>query len=273
MTVPMQTVALKPGQRAELERAVRLLESQSFAVRMAEYAGRPLNHALGLVPLANTSLRRTVHRAVMQCLELAVDSLEEEVHPPSSWLPKAMTGLTGGIGGLFGVVALPFELPLTTTLMLRSIADIARHYGEDLSRMEARLACLEVFSLGGRKAENKDDIGYYAARAMFAKLSGDLISYVMERGVLEVSAPVVTRVVSVVVSSFGVVVTERTAASAVPVLGAVGGATLNMIFMNHFERVAHAHFTLRRLERMHGQAEIRRLYAEIQKATLRPITA
>lgn len=273
MTAPVQTVALNPGQRAELERAVRLLESQSFAVRVAEYAGRPLNHALRLVPLANPSLRRTVHRAVMRCLELAVDSLEEEVHPPSSWLPKAMTGLTGGIGGLFGVAALPFELPLTTTLMLRSIADIARHYGEDLSQMEARLACLEVFSLGGRKAENKDDIGYYAARAMFAKLSGDLVSYLMERGVLEVSAPVVSRVVSRVVSSFGVVVTERTAASAVPVLGAVGGATLNVIFMNHFEHVAHGHFALRRLERTHGQAEIGQLYTEIQKALLRPITA
>ncbi len=88
---------------------------------------------------------------------------------------------------MFGLVALPFDLPLTTTLMLRSIADIARHYGEDLSRMEARLACLEVFSLGGRKAASKDDIGYYAARAMFAKLSRDLVSYLMARGVLEVA--------------------------------------------------------------------------------------
>jgi len=255
-----------PGTRVErldLEQAVKLLETQNFAVRLAEYAGRPFNRALGLVPMANVTLRRVVHKAVMQSLELAVDSLEEEAHPPSTWLPKAMTGLTGGIGGLFGLAALPFELPLTTTLMLRSIADIARHEGEDLSRIEARLACLEVFALGGRKTDSKDEMGYYAARAVFAKLSNDLAAYMVERGVMEVSAPVVTRIVATVVSSFGMVVSERVAASAVPILGALGGATLNVIFMDHFERVARGHFALRRLERIHGEAEIGRRYAAL----------
>ncbi|MFY9830342.1 MAG: EcsC family protein, partial [Rhodoplanes sp.] len=61
-------------------------------------------------------------------------------------------------------------------------------------------------------------------------------------------------------SRFGVVVSERFAASAVPVLGAVGGATVNFVFMNHFQRVAHGHFTIRRLERMYGPATVRRHY-------------
>ena len=80
-------------------------------------------------------------------------------HLPSRWVPRVMTGLAGGFGGLFGAFALPIELPFTTTLMLQSIADIARHYGEDLARPEARLACLEVFALGdprsGRRAAAK----------------------------------------------------------------------------------------------------------------------
>jgi hypothetical protein len=155
MTPPSRPAALPAAQRSELARAVGLLESSNFAVRIADFAGRPFSQALDLVPKANASLRRVVHEAVMNCLELAVDSLEEDAHPPSIWLPKAMTGLTGGIGGLFGAFALPVELPLTTTLMLRAIADIARHHGEDLSHIEARLACLEVFALGGRKAEAK----------------------------------------------------------------------------------------------------------------------
>ena len=131
--LPVPPVTLSDKDQRALEQAVRALESQNFALRIADYAGKPLNRALGLVPTANATLRRVVHKAVMQSLELAVDSLEEEVHPPSTWLPKAMTGLTGGIGGLFGFAALPFELPLTTTLMLRSIADIGRHHGEDMS--------------------------------------------------------------------------------------------------------------------------------------------
>jgi hypothetical protein len=59
-----------------------------------------------------------------------------------------VTGVSGGLGGLFGVLALPIEVPLTTTLMLQSIADIARHYREDLRRPVSRIACQEVFALG-----------------------------------------------------------------------------------------------------------------------------
>ncbi len=251
-----------PALRGSVAKAAGQLEAESYAMRLAAYAGAPVNKVMGLVPGMSTGMRQVVHRAMMKSLEIAVDSLEEEAHPPSRWLPKAMTGFTGGLGGLFGAIALPVELPLTTTLMLRSIADIGRHHGEDMTQLEARLACLEVFALGGRKAEAGDDIGYYAARALFAKLSSDVVAYVMERSVIEATVPVITRLVSAVGARFGVVVSERAAASAVPILGAVSGATLNVIFMDHFERVAHGHFTLRKLERQHGQASIQVLFNE-----------
>lgn len=253
-----------------VSRAAAQLRVESFAVRVANYAGAPVNKLAGMIPGMDGLLRRSVHRAILKSLEVAIDSLEEEQHPPSGWLPKAMTGFTGGLGGLFGAAALPFELPLTTTLMLRSIADIARHYGEDLTRLEARLACLEVFALGGGRAEPGQDIGYYAVRAMFAKLSGDVMSYVIERSVIDVTAPVLIRLVSAVTSRFGVVVSERAAASAVPILGAISGATLNMVFMDHFERVAHGHFALRRLEREHGVETVRRVFDQVAAIPRRP---
>jgi hypothetical protein len=71
---------------------------------------------------------------------------------------------------------------------------------------------------------------------------------------------VVSSLVSEIATRFGVVVTERSAASALPVLGAVGGATVNMIFMNHFQRVASGHFAIRKLERLHGQSVVRQHY-------------
>ncbi len=257
--------ALDPAARRALIRAARQVEAPSFAVRLADYAGAPLNRAMRTMPRVSDIMRRTVHSAMLQSLEVAIDSLEEEAHPPSRWLPKAMTGFTGGLGGLFGAVALPIELPLTTTLMLRSIADIARHHGEDFSQVEARLACLEVFALGGRKPESKDELGYYAARAMFAKLTGDVAGYLMERTVIETSAPAVARLVSAVAARFGLVVSEKVAATAVPVLGALSGATLNVIFMDHFEKVAHGHFTLRRLERLHGAEPVRLMFADVMR--------
>jgi hypothetical protein len=269
VTPPGGASGLDPAGRRDLSRAVDQLEAESFALRLANYAGSPIHKVVRAIPAVNAAARRAVHSAMLRSLEVAIDSLEEEPYPPSGWLPKAMTGFTGGVGGLFGAAALAVELPLTTTLMLRSIADIARHHGENLSEIEPRLACLEVFALGGRKAEVKDDLGYYAARAMFAKLSSDLISHLMERSVIEASAPVVTRLLSAVASRFGVVISERAAATAVPVLGALSGAALNMVFMDHFERVAHGHFTLRRLERIHGQGEIRDLFDEIAQSKRR----
>jgi EcsC protein family len=57
---------------------------------------------------------------------------------------------SGAAGGAFGLPTLPIELPVSTIIMLRSIADIARNEGEDLSDPETALSCLEVFALGGR---------------------------------------------------------------------------------------------------------------------------
>jgi hypothetical protein len=57
-----------------------------------------------------------------------------------------------------------------------------------------------------------------------------------------------------------VVVSERAAASALPVIGALGGATVNVLFMNHFQRVAQGHFMVRRLERQYGRDVVRELY-------------
>jgi hypothetical protein len=253
-------VTLPTAQQKELERAAGLLESPRLGVRLANQAGKPLDSIMGAVPGLSGALHTVVRNAIMQCLTVAIESQEGEAFAPSSWRPKLLTGLSGGLGGLLGAAALPVELPFTITLMLRGIADIARHQGEDLSKIESRLACLEVFALGDRKADAGSVIGYYAARAALARLTSDVIASVVPRNVLDVSAPVVTRLVAEVVSRFGIVLSERVAAGAIPVLGALGGASLNMMFTDHFQRVAEGHFIIRRLERAYGREVIQDLY-------------
>jgi len=253
-------VKLPPAEQSELERAVGLLEQPRLAIRLANMAGKPFDTVLGAVPALNGRVQGILRKAILHCLTVAIESQEGEEFEPSPWLPKTLTGLTGGLGGLFGAFALPIELPLTTTLMLRAIVDIARHHGEDLQSLEPRLACLQVFALGTRKSDAGAVIGYYAARRTLNKLTTELVAGLVERTVLDASAPVVTRMVSEIVSRFGLVWSERFAAGAIPLLGALGGATLNMIFMDHFERVAQGHFTIRRLEREHGRELIGELY-------------
>lgn len=247
-----------------LVRAVQSLERPGFAAKLADYAGQPINRVLRMMPrMATERLDQIVRTSILKCLQVAIDSLDDTPVPPMPWLSSTMAGITGGIGGVFGWAALPIELPITTTLMLRGIADIARHQGEDLSRIDGRLACMEVFALGGNRAENRMNVGYYAARAFLARLTGEASSYLVERGVASASAPVVTGFISEITSRYGLVVSDRVAASAVPVIGAIGGATINVIFMDHFQRIAEGHFTVRRLERRYGVEAIERRYAEI----------
>jgi hypothetical protein len=178
-----------------------------------------------------------------------------------------LAGVTGGVSGLFGTAALPLELPVTTTLMLRAIADIARHHGEDLSTLEARLACVEVFALGApapqQRQGQRTHFGYYASRALLGRFTADASAILVERGVANLSAPVVGRLVGEIAARYGTVVAERAAASALPLLGALGGATVNVIFMNHFQPAAQAHFVVRYLERRYGQSVVRELYEEL----------
>jgi hypothetical protein len=257
--------SIAPADHAALKNAVKYLEGRNFAAKLADYAGVPVNRVLGVLPKAvNKQLSGLVRSAVMKGLEVAVDTLDDKPpRSPAMGFSSFLAGVTGGVSGLFGFGALAFELPLTTTLMLRAIAEIAQHQGEDLSTLESRLACLEVFAYGAKRTDENLDVGYYAARALISKYSHDIAALALERGAIDASAPVVASLVSEIVSRFGLVVSDKVAAGALPILGAVGGATVNIVFMDHFQRVAHAHFTLRRLERIYGSSHIKERYAEL----------
>lgn len=262
--------ALSPADEAALQRAVRHLEGRNFAAKLADYAGVPVHRVLGFLPSAvSRQISGIVRNAVTKGLEIAVDTLEKTPpHTPSIGFSCLLAGVTGGLSGLFGLGALALELPLTTTFMLRAIAEIAQHQGDDLSTVEARLACLEVFAYGAKRDARNVDVGYYAARALLSKYTNHVAALALERGAVDASTPVVGSFISEIVSRFGLLVSDKVAASALPVLGAVGGATVNMIFMDHFQRIAQGHFALRRLERIYGSAAIHDRYNEL--VALRP---
>ncbi|HSR75719.1 MAG TPA: EcsC family protein [Xanthobacteraceae bacterium] len=280
LILPQVDDPLLPAHRKALQRAIVLLEYPNFAARLAEYAGQPIDSILRRMPkAANAGLNRALEAAILKSLNLAIKSIE----PTSRRLPSVrraslLAGITGGVSGFFGSAVLAIELPVTTTLMLRAIADLARHNGEDLSTLEARLACVEVFALGRDSGRKRMDVGYYATRALLNRLTQNVSALLIERGVATsassaasaASSTVVNSLVTEIVARFGLVVSERTAASAVPVLGALGGATLNMIFMNHFQRIAHGHFTIRRLERRYGRELIQREYEAAVRGLAEP---
>jgi hypothetical protein len=106
------------------------------------------------------------------------------------------------------------------------------------------------------------ETSYYAARAFLAKAVGEAAQFLAERGAARGSSPVIIELITAIGSRFGIVVSEKVAAGAIPVIGAIGGAALNLAFMQHFQQVAESHFAIRRLERAHGPAEVHRVYED-----------
>jgi hypothetical protein len=258
--MPIPDSPFTPQDRQALAEVRRLLESPSLAIRLANRVGAPVERLIGSLP---APIAGAVTRAASAAIERALDAALSTIDPrlparPANTFHKVAAGATGGIGGFFGMAALALELPVSTTLMLRSIADIARSQGEDLRRVDSRLACLEVFALGGLSTRDEAaDAAYYAVRAALAAAVREAAEFIAERGLASRGAPVLARLIAQIASRFGVAVSEKVAAQAVPVLGAVGGAAINVVFIDHFQSMARAHFTIRRLERVYGEAAVR----------------
>lgn len=261
----MTRTTLTPADQSALWRAVERLERESLVSRLSELSGQPITRVLRSIPKSvSAHIHRAVQAALWQGLETALDKFEFGGLEPSAAGFRVISGVTGGVSGFFGTATLVFELPLTTTLMLRSIAGIALTQGEDLSQASARLACLEVFALAPKSRWQNSSLGaetsYYATRAFLAKAVGEAAQMLAERGLAQRSSPVILEWLTSVGSRFGLVVSEKVAATAIPLVGAIGGAAVNLAFMEHFQNLAQAHFAIRRLERQHGSAEVRRIY-------------
>lgn len=73
---------------------------------------------------------------------------------------------------------------------------------------------MEVLALGGRTREdNAAESGYYLVRALMAREVSEAIRYVAERGIAEQGAPAIVRFLTSVGARFGVVITEKAAAT------------------------------------------------------------
>lgn len=265
---------LAPEDLEALRIAVDALERSTLTGRLSSVVGRPLDligHALPNAARAVVS--RAVTSALRTALRVAITTLPTETADAASSaragrMHTALAAASGAIGGAVGLATLPIELPVSTTLILRAIAAIARQEGEDLARPEVALACLQVFALGSRtEADDLASGGYFAVRGALARSVSEATKFA-GRGLADQTAPAVVRFLADVAARFGIVVSQKVAASAVPVIGAFGGAIVNAAFMSHFRTVARAHFTVRRLERRYGAEPVRAAY-QVLRSQLR----
>lgn len=262
-----------PVDEAALAQAYRQLERISYAARLTNLLGRQIELAGSMIPKrARQIAQMAADRALRAAMHVALRSLGEskgEERPIrrrfARHMHQTLATASGAAGGAFGLASLPVELPVSTVILLRAIADIARQEGEDPANPETAIACMQVFALGGpSNADDFMDGGYFAVRTVLARTVSEATRYVAA-GAASESAPALVKLLSQIAARFGLVVTQKAAAQAVPIIGAVGGAAVNYAFMDHFQNLAHGHFTIRRLERTYGTALVQRAYEDLRR--------
>lgn len=253
LTVSATPPPLGPRAAAELRAAFEALENPSLAARLSGVIGTPIEGLRSRLPQAvQAPLNGAVRSALTKAMEAALRSSPSSKPSgiSSSWLHRGLAVATGAAGGAFGLAGTLVELPISTTVLLRQIAAIAAEEGEDLSRHEIKAECLKVFALGGHSpSDDAAESGYFAMRLALAEALKGSIGKTLLPGFI-----------AAIAARFVGPVGLKLSAQAAPLIGAAAGAAINLAFLEHFRSVARGHFTLRRLERLHGAAPVRVAY-------------
>lgn len=261
-----------------LKRAARLLESPSLTAKLTDLLGSPVEWLVKKLPAgAQDKVHEVVvaglHKAVSAALFTMNADAKQEAFPKLHTIAAAASGAAGGF---FGFAGLAIEVPFTTTIIMRSIADIARSEGFQVDELHVQMECVSVFGLGGTQAESAD-AGYFAARAAFQRFAGMVAVEVGKAAGKQAgkagarkltegeAAKWLAQLIAKVAARFEIVITEKAAAQAAPVIGAAFGATLNALIINFYQDMARGHFIVNRLANKYGEAAIEQAYMNICK--------
>jgi hypothetical protein len=247
----------------DLRQARTLLENPGLAAKITDLLGTPIEKGFSMLPdgwqlkinaMARTALSKALHAAVLTMKDTPGKAASNTLH---KWAVAA----SGGMGGLFGLSALSLELPVSTTIMLRSIVDIARSENENIHHADTQLACIEVFALGGpSSSDDAAECGYFTVRASLAQSVSKATEHLSRKGLVKEGAPALVRLITQIANRFSIQVSEKAAAQAIPAIGAAGGAIVNTVFIDHFQDMARGHFIIRRLERNYDRQIVESAY-------------
>ena len=270
-TMIQKTIA--PADLKALENAKRNMEEIGWAMKGLNRFGSLLETGIDKLPQKQQKWLQQVAQKVLHTVVKANLKTMKKGNvntSPSNGTYKALVTSSGILGGAFGATSFAVDLTVATKFMMRSIMDIARSEGEDLSSYDTQLACLQVLALGGKsKHDDNLDTGYYATRVALSSAVKNATSFATKHGlgsVLQGTNNTLLKLISAVASRFSIQVSEKFVAQAIPVVGAAGAGAINLAFINHFQNMAKAHFTIRRLERSYGETMVKTAYEAVSVA-------
>lgn len=253
----------------------------SWAMRNVNKIGGTLETGMTFVPeKVLVKLQSMTQTALLKIIKANLLTIQKNksFKKPSKLTYKSIVTGSGALSGFFGATTgfgtaiFASELTLTTKFLMRTIMDIARSEGEDIYTLEGQMACLEVFALGG---ESKDDDGletsYYTTRiAINSALNSVSATGVkvgldtLIKGASTLGSGALSNFISKIATRLSLLISEKFLAQALPIVGAIGGGSLNYVFVDHFQKMATAHFSIKRLERHYGETQVKLAYDTIK---------
>lgn len=156
------------------------------------------------------------------------------VRDRGDWFNRLASTVSGAAGGVAGLPGAMIELPVTVTMLLRAILDIAEEHGLDPDSDEVRIEALRVFAAAGPMSEDDGtDLGLLAAK-------------------LSITGQTVQGIIARIAPRLAAVLGQKLAAQATPVFGALAGASINYTFARYYQEIARVHFGVLRLSQETG---------------------
>lgn len=211
--------------------------------------------AEGLIDKLPQDVRARLDRATETALTVAMRAAHGSrsmLGDQPGWLNTAVTTGLGAVGGMGGLPSAMAELPVTTTVLLRTIQGVAVEHGFDADAENVQFDCIQVFAAAGPLGTGEGaDLAFLTSRVA---LTGTTVQALIAR----------------IAPRLAVVLGQKLAAQAVPVLGAVAGAATNYAYTSYYQEMAHVHFGLRKLV-IDADLPHDRLVADLRERVKRPV--
>lgn len=231
----------------------RHVRASNVGVQLLNLIGGQAENLLDRLP---ADMRARLGDGSEQALKLAMQAAHRSrdvVGGQPGWLSRAVTTAMGAAGGFGGLPTAMAELPVTTTILLRAIQDVAVEHGFDPAEEGVRFDCIQVFaSAGPLDHDDGSDLAFLGTR-------------------MTVTGAAMQSLISKVAPRLGIVLGQKLAAQTVPVLGAAAGAVTNYAYTSYYQQMAHVHFGLRRLA-IEANREHTELVEDFRKRIAVPIS-
>lgn len=235
LIAPINEAAIETRLNALVQRHDR---AGNAAIQLLNLLG---GQAEGLLDRLPEGIRNRLGDGTEAALKLAMQAAQRSrdvVGEQPGWITRAVTTAMGAAGGFGGLPSAMAELPITTTILLRAIQDVAMEHGFDPAEPGVQFDCIQVFaSAGPLGADDGADLAFLSTR-------------------VAVTGATIQALIARVAPRLATVLGQKLAAQAVPVLGAGAGMVANYAYTSYYQQMAQVHFGLRRLaieaDRDHG---------------------